>query len=65
MGKTSVFTEISSALAKTRGWEVTEASRLEYFNDDTWMDEVVSAEEFDSGEYTFKLKNGDFVTVEK
>jgi hypothetical protein len=65
MGKTSVFAEISKALKATQCWPVTEASKLEYFNDDTWMDEVASCEEFDDGSYKFNLKNGDFVVVEK
>jgi hypothetical protein len=65
MGKTSVFVEINEALKVTQCWSVTEASKLEYFNDDTWMDDVVTVEKFDSGEYVFKLKNGDFVKLEK
>jgi 5-hydroxyisourate hydrolase-like protein (transthyretin family) len=64
MGKTSVFVDPKVALEKTKDWKVTEASDLNYFNDDRWVPWVVTAEEFDSGEYIFKLKNGDFVKVE-
>ena len=46
MGKTSVFKELGAALVKTKDWPVVSASEWKYYNDDTWKDEVVAAEEF-------------------
>lgn len=65
MGKSSVFMDIQFALAIAKKLKVTEASKAEYFNDDTWKDEIVKAMVFDSGEVQFVLKNGDFVHLEK
>jgi len=64
MGKTSIVVDPKAAIERTRRWPVTEASKMEYFETDDWMDEIVSAEHFDDDSYTFKLNNGDFVTLE-
>ena len=67
MGKTSVFVEVNVVLEMTSlyGYSVTEASKKEYFFDNTWKDEVVSSESMDDGSYKFELQNGDFVVLEK
>jgi hypothetical protein len=65
MGRTSSWIAIDIALKVVEDYVVTEASKEKYFRSRAWKKEVVSVEKFEDGMFIFRLRNGDFVALEK
>ncbi len=65
MGKSYTDIDVKKAKQLTEIWIVTEASKKEYFSNEKWRSNVVSAQiEEDGDEIIFTMPNGDFIQVE-
>lgn len=65
MGYSTTQIEVGRAKKMTRGWTVFEASAEIYFRGNFWRYQVASADIREGGQVIFfRLKNGDFVSVE-
>ena len=67
MGYTTCETDIKEAIAlsKNYGDNVIEASKIDYFKNNNWVNLIKKAEIGDNNRIYFTLDNNDFVVVEK
>lgn len=66
MGKSYTDIDIKKAKQLSKDWNVTEASKEEYFSNEKWRSNVVSVQIEDNGdEIIFTMPNQDFIKVEK
>lgn len=65
MGKSYTDINVQKAKQLSKTWVVTEASKEEYFSNEKWRSNVVSAQvNEDWDEIIFTMPNSDFVKVE-
>lgn len=65
MGYSLTYISIEDAFCFLKDKQVTEASKVEYFNSSDWKLNIKTAElRDDNNSVYFTLKNGDFVVVE-
>ncbi len=68
MGYTTQYLDVKTALKVINIgiYEVKSASNIQYFNSKSWQKDVWQCEKVDDKDiYFFRLRNGDFVEVEK